>query len=227
MTPRSYERRTRPLRRRPPRLVVRPRVLIICEGTKTEPTYFKNFRNQEHNRLIDIIVDDTAGVPRTLVNRAVEIRKAANRRAQREQDANLRYDEIWCVCDVDAHPMLQEALVQARDNGILVAISNPCFELWLLLHFHDQTAHLSRHEAQTQCRVHLSDYEKAVTKEYFRQLQAAYSTAVRRAEHLRNRHQTAGSPLHENPSTTVDRLTERILELGFQSHIARIQALRQ
>jgi hypothetical protein len=54
-------------------------------------------------------------------------------------------DEVWCVFDVDEHPKLAEARDQANANGIQLAVSNPCFELWLLLHFQEHRAHAGGH----------------------------------------------------------------------------------
>lgn len=48
------------------------------------------------------------------------------------------------------HPGLTDAIEQARQNGIWLAISNPCFELWLVLHFQDQSAWLDSDGA---CRL--------------------------------------------------------------------------
>jgi hypothetical protein len=50
-----------------------------------------------------------------------------------EEEAEI--DEFWCVFDVEwprNHPGLLEAVQQAQANGIYLAISNPCFELWLM-----------------------------------------------------------------------------------------------
>jgi len=51
---------------------------------------------------------------------------------------------------------------QARDNQIHTAISNPCFELWMLVHFQDQSALIDRVHAQRECRGYLSNDEKDV-----------------------------------------------------------------
>jgi hypothetical protein len=64
-------------------------------------------------------------------------------------------DECWCVFDVEwpqNHPHLREAVQLAKDNGIRLAVSNPCFELWLILHFEDQTAHLNTDQAERRSR---------------------------------------------------------------------------
>jgi hypothetical protein len=131
------------LRRRPARFDPRPRILILCEGKVTEPSYFRDFQHQEKNRLVDVVIDDEGGVPKTLVERAVARRKEAEREARLQKDKYLRYDEVWCVFDIDSHPNLPDARQQARANGIELAISNPCFELWLLLHFQGNCPELS------------------------------------------------------------------------------------
>src|SRR5579863_6447941 len=130
----------RNLRRRPPKLQPRTRVLVLCEGEVTEPKYFQAFRHEHRSRLVEVELVSDCGVPKTLVEYAVERKKQAFREAKRYSDPFLKYDEIWCVFDVDAHPHLNEAKNQARDNGLNLAISNPCFELWVLLHFQDQRA---------------------------------------------------------------------------------------
>jgi GT2 family glycosyltransferase len=49
-------------------------------------------------------------------------------------------DEFWVLLDTDHHfrdrnlPGTLQALQEARQAGLEVAVSNPCFELWLLLH---------------------------------------------------------------------------------------------
>ncbi len=91
---------------------------------------------------------EPGGTPKTLVERAVEIKTTAEKAARSGKDENLKYDSVWCVFDVDEHPYLAEAQQQARDNGISVAVSNPCFELWALLHFQEQRGHIERHEVQ-------------------------------------------------------------------------------
>ena len=55
---------------------------------------------------------------------------------------------IWCVFDFDEHPNLSQAITEAAQSGIDVAVSNPCFELWLVLHLQDQTAYTTRRAVQ-------------------------------------------------------------------------------
>jgi hypothetical protein len=117
------------------------------------------------------------------------------------------YDQIWVVFDVDEHPGVPEAKKQAKDNNLMVAISNPCFELWALLHFQNQTGFISRHDAQRLVKTYIPEYEKKLPCEL---LMKRIEDAFRRADELRiqnSRNQCAGN----NPSTDVDHLVQNIL----------------
>ncbi len=98
----------------------------------------------------------------------------------------------------------------ARDNGIELVISNPCFELWLILHFRDQTAYIDRFQLKSACR-NLSESDRAGYPP-FAICVSHYDTAVGRARQLDDRNDRDGEP-GRNPSTSVYRLTERILEI--------------
>src|SRR5665213_2241090 len=192
------------LRRRRPFREVKRRILIVCEGRVTERHYFNDLRHLMRS-LVELDIDP-GGIPKTLVERAVELKKTADRNAKRGKDRNLKYDVIWCVFDVDEHPYLAEAQQQARDNGINVAISNPCFELWALLHFQEQHAHIERHEVRRLCKQHMPGYQKRLP---CATLLAAYDEAVRRSLELAQWHH-ARDTVGANPSTGVHRLTEEI-----------------
>ena len=69
-------------------------------------------------------------------------------RSQPRKHADRDFDEIWCVFDTDQHPNLAQAINEAGQSEIEVAVSNPCFELWLVLHSQEQTAFIDRHDAQ-------------------------------------------------------------------------------
>jgi RloB-like protein len=170
------------------------------------------FARDSANPLVRVRLDDRGGDPKMLVERALELRREAEQEARRLRDDNVEFDEVWCVFDVDQHERLAAAREQARANGIHVALSNPCFELWLLLHFRDHTAHLDGKKAISLLRSHVKGYHKHVDFLVFRD---GYDSAVDRAKNLERRGQSAGSP-DGNPSTSVYRLTERIREEGKQ-----------
>ena len=163
---------------------IRARILILCEGAVTEPEYFKKFISAFKDRLVRVEIDGQGDVPTKLVERAVKRKGQADLRAYRQQDDFLRYNEVWCVFDVDEHSHISEARELARSNEVHLAISNPCFELWALLHFADQTASLDRTAARSLLRRHLPGYRKALP---FARLHPNYAGAVRRAEELERR----------------------------------------
>jgi hypothetical protein len=196
------------LHRRPARREPRRRILVIVEGEVTEAGYFKELRKAFRNPLVAVEIDDAGGVPKTLVERAAARKREAERDAKSRRDEFLRYDEVWCVFDVDEHPHLPDARQQARDNGIELAVSNPCFELWALLHFQAQTAFVERGDARKSLQRHLPGYDKTLP---FKRLHPNYAEAVRRAQELERRREDADDP-GGNPSTGVHRLTERIRE---------------
>jgi hypothetical protein len=96
---------------------------------------------------------------------------------------------------------------QARDNGIRIAISNPCFELWILLHFQDQRAHIERGALHHACVSYLPGYEKEVP---FDKIRANYPMAVQRANELKKWQKTRGLDFQANPWTEVQDLTELV-----------------
>jgi hypothetical protein len=213
-------RRSKPLRRGTPKREPRQRLLVLCEGKITEPTYFRAFRHEHKSHLVDVEVVPECGVPKSLVELAVEQKKRAEKEARRRGDPYLKYDEVWCVFDTDEHPNLLEAKQQAKDNGLKLAISNPCFELWVLLHFQDQRAHQDRAWIQAACRRHLPDFVKQVP---YDRVQPSYAEAVARAKALVKWQAEQDRP-GGNPCTAVHELTERIAELGKDPFLNRKSA---
>lgn len=203
-------RRRHDLRRNSPNREPKKRILIVCEGIRTEASYFSDLRAAFRNPLIDIEIDSKGGVPKTLVERAVAHKKAAERDAHSKRDDFLRYDEVWCVFDVDEHPNILDAQQQARDNKINLAISNPCFELWALIHLQEHSTHEERDVIAHLLRAHFPSYRKVLP---FNQIHSGYHQAVRRARNLEQRRREADD-VGGNPSTGVYRLTETIREGG-------------
>lgn len=176
-------------------------MLIVCEG-KTEEEYFRHLRNTER---IPIRLEIKWGVsPISLVRWAVDLKTTAEEEARK--DANARYEEIWCIYDVDDHQHMAEAAALATTHSIRLGISNPCIELWLLLHFQEQNAHLHRDKALTLCKKHMPSYDKHPPCD---KLHPLCSDAIKRAKKL-DSWQTARNKPGANPSTQVYRLVESI-----------------
>ena len=150
---------------------------------------------------------DSGYVPKSLVNRARTIVKR-----QRKQQQDDRFDEIWCVFDRDEHLDVASAIQEARDMGVGVAFSNPCFELWLVLHVEDRTAHTDRREIQRRCGELGLTEGKWIPEEALRKLESGFPKAKERAQRLDQMHERDGSPVLSNPSATVWRLVDRLRE---------------
>jgi RloB-like protein len=183
-------------------------VLIFAEGKETEPVYFTNWYRQHRDRIIvKVAPHQNVTTPMELVRRAIKQRAGDLRESKR--GLGDAYDEYWCVFDVDTHPYLNEALQLARSEDIRVALSNPCIELWITIHFQDQTAYLSTEAAEEKAAV-LLGCGKAPTPTALERLVERYNDAKERARQLDKKHENHGSPPNSNPSTGVWRLVDII-----------------
>lgn len=182
-----------------------PIILVVTEGECTEPEYLRGFQNAVKNPRVIVETHGGKGSPKSLVEFAKNRLREAEKSAKREQDDNLKYDQVWCVFDVDEHKNLSAARETARQLEIQLAISNPCIEIWLWLHFAEQPGAKERHEIQSMMKTHIAGYDKHVNYIHY---QPGYENAVRRAQKLDEMH---GNPDESpNPSTGVWRLTETI-----------------
>lgn len=203
MSPRP---RSGPPKRSVSRVAVRPQLVVYVEGARTEEEYVV-FWSRKHRTQVRVTIAEEHGVPATLVDRAVAAKRDAAREERRGRGS--AWDEIWCVFDEDEHPDLHDAIARAEANGINVAVSSPCIELWCILHFEDQTAHIERHLAQSRAR-HLLDCDKGLNDNALDLLGERYEEARARAIALDEKHAGDGSPSRNNPSSEVWKLVDKI-----------------
>lgn len=191
--PRTLKRR---VAIRPPRKTL----VVFCEGEKTEPQYLLALRQEPFVKdaaAVDIRVETGRGgaVPLTLVTLA----SAARAKSAAEED---EIDEFWCVFDVEwprNHPHLPETIAKAEAHDIRLAISNPCFELWLILHYRNHGGWLDNSAAVTLRRRLDGSTSKNVDATKYMSL---IEGAVQRAADLDTRHERDGSEFpHNNPSS--------------------------
>jgi hypothetical protein len=186
------------------------RVIVVCEGAKTEPDYLRQLSRLTKTALVQLeIVDSAHTAPKQLVEVACDEVKSLAREAKRSRDKVARNDEVWCVFDVDQHPLIPEALQQAEANGVHVALSNPCIELWFLLHFTDHTSYLERDAARRKLTTELGQYSKGAFD--LRPFIGKYQEARDRAVRLDTKHRDDESTFPDNnPSSGVWRLVETL-----------------
>lgn len=130
--------------------------------------------------------------------------------AKVESSSNgVTFDEIWCVFDRDDHEKIDEAINMAKDNGILVAFSNPNFELWFLKHYADQTGYIDRKSVIQKLKRYMPGYTKAA-RDIYEKLAVLQQDAIIRVRKLRKYHRDNQEPVTRNPSTNVDKLVSSL-----------------
>jgi hypothetical protein len=124
----SFESR---LERKVGQRVSRQRLLVVCGAKVTERDYVQGLKSSAKNSAVSVRVVEHPKAPSQVVSHAARLLEAAGD----------EYDETWCVLDVDEFTDIGQAVADAARQQIRIALSNPCFELWLLLHFCDHRAH--------------------------------------------------------------------------------------
>lgn len=199
-----------------------PVILIVTEGEKSEPKYFEHFRTRQNNVEVRVIPNSKNGGKTDYLNL---IRKAS--RICKDDDLSPKSgDSIWIISDGDVNYQApdavrkkNESLVQARataeKESYSLLISNPCFELWYLLHLRYTTAHLPDYDAVKKAleQAGIKDYEKH--HDLYEQLASETIEAIKRAKRLEIHQVENGFTLplgiNANPFTEVYRLVEKLV----------------
>jgi RloB-like protein len=186
----DFSKETRLERRRDTR-EQRRSVLVVTNGESTEKDYFEALRAEPwvaaSNVKLKVKFENRS--PVAIVTKAAGIR-----------DEN-EYDEAWVVCDADDFDV-RSAGTQADRQSVGLAVSVPCFEVWLILHL---AAGCPGFNNATQADVHLKGLLPTWDKTSLRFLdfQSGVFDAVARAKRL-------DPPPDGNPSTDVWRLIEAL-----------------
>jgi hypothetical protein len=180
----------------------RTKILIVCEGAKTEPNYFRGFPVDKE--VVDVQIEGEGLNTDVLVERAMEM-------SRRAVALKRPYNQVWCVFDRDSFPgdSFNRALQLARGNRIRVAYSNEAFELWYLLHFVFHDTGVTRGKYCEMLTVRLGrEYQKNDPTMY-ETLLSMQGVATRNAGTLLSRYKPC-NPAKDNPSTTVHELVEEL-----------------
>jgi hypothetical protein len=187
----------------------RHRYLIACEGT-TEVGYFHHL-GERLGSLVSLKAVQRQSDPESVVKLAAEHRRKDREAARAAGDPKDVFDGVWAVMDVDTHAHLGRALVAAQRAGIHTAVSNPCFETWLIWHVQDRTAAFSTsQEAKTL-------WQQLCTSSHspgrpLANTDGALDAAIKRANHLAA-HRGRDVPIHQqNPASEVGALVESICQ---------------
>jgi len=193
------------------------KVLIVCEGEKTEPNYFNELISHYKLNTANVAIDGTCGSsPSSVFNRAIE-------KYQTEKNKGDSYDRVYCLFDKDSHTTYQSTIKNiAKQNVVLrnelnltkknkifhASTSVPCFEYWLLLHFHYTTRPYASTGTSSIADQVLKDLKKVmpyskgdknVFATLFNQLDFAKNNAVRGLAQAKANHT-------DNPTTLIHEL---------------------
>ncbi|MCP5383668.1 MAG: RloB domain-containing protein [Sphingomonadaceae bacterium] len=179
------------------------RILLVSEGSKTEPNYLVEFfRLDGGSRIEPFATRDHNTSPTTLLNQAKAI-------LQDDEDFDLAFivgdrDEFDDFAQaVDAAPRLKTT------PKLKYIYSDPCFELWFLLHFEFWDAPIDRHAIRDELKRHIPNYQKrdqAIAREIYEKTDIAMQNSVK----LRAKMECSDSTC---PTTLVDILISDVRKL--------------
>ena len=176
--------------------------VVATEGTHTEKQYLEGLFGSLHLKLEVLSTGETG-------------RSAPNHVLARLVDFNRKYDlgpddERWLMVDVDHNqPQVLSSLCQeAKQRGFGLAVSNPCFEMWLWLHFADpDPADTTCQQLESHLRSTLGSYNKS-NLDVSHYTPERIADAIGRAKSLPH---NPAQPWPDFPGTHVYQLVEHLL----------------
>ena len=193
------------------------RVLVVCEGSKTEPNYLRELADHLMLSSANVEVDGSSG------SSPISVVRHAKSRYREEKEKGDEYDRVFCVFDKDTHESYAQAIqavsefVKSRLAGVFQAVpSVPCFEYWLLLHFEFSTQPYVVNGGKNACahligdlRGYMPNYAKG-DEGVFKKLMNKTDQAM--ANSKRALDQAVASDT-DNPTTRMHELVEYLQQL--------------
>lgn len=156
-------------------------VVIAAEGRYTESIYFEALRDKLRAANVHVEIlqrDDNNSSPESVLSQLQEFKQEYTI----EDD-----DQLWVVVDRDKWTirMISEvARYCHQDNNMNFCLSNPCFELWLLLHIEDVCGYSNAQMEQLQANRKSSQKGNTWLKQRMRDLMGSYQESNYDAESL-------------------------------------------
>jgi hypothetical protein len=190
--------------------------VVAAEDTYAPRQYFDGL---DFHRVKVVVLPTPPGSGLSSPEKVVERLKEAFQEAKRNRECQ-EDDEFWVLFDADHHVRdthlrgTTKALAQAKQVGFEVAISNPCFELWLLLHHEEVPSgqQLSKcAEVEARLNAVLGSYDKTSIKPGVFPIEKV-PAAIRRARVMETNPDAPEGRWPESTGTRVYRLLESILK---------------
>jgi len=199
------------------------RVLIVCEGAKTEPGYLNKLISEYRVPTAKVRVHGECGAA------PISVFEFTERQLRRDPD----FEHIFLIFDRDTHPTYCNTIVKTeglrkknkfKSKNIEAITSVPCFEIWLILHVSNTARPYGQGiDAQSPAQKAIQDlrafpefsnYAKSDTS-FFERIKAKTGLAIGRAKRQIEQARTAGSPRYqEDPSTRFFLVVETLKKIS-------------
>lgn len=188
------------------------RFLIVCEGEKTEPNYFRAFTE----RWSEVKEIKVAGCGCSTCQLIIEAKKIQEKL---ERERMVPFDRVWLVFDKDEFKDFNKAIADAKKEGMNCAWSNQAFELWYVLHFQyldtgvDRKQYIGMIEDKVMKASKSKTFKYKKNDEGFYQILQAHGDeeqAIKRAQKLRENMGKKKNYATHNPRTEVDLLVDEL-----------------
>ncbi len=207
------ERKTSDFRRKasPTRPVkqVQPRILIVCEDSKSSAYYLEELAKDLGLNAVTIEGKRCGSAPSSVLEFAQKMYEDSVKKRE-------PYESVYCVFDRDQHDCFDETInkitqLKQAKKPFFAITTTPCFEFWLILHFgynsksYQVTGNKSPCEnANTDLKKTWSDYAKN-RRTIYMMTKDKLTTAIVNAKQLASYNATTGS---SNPQTNLHELVE-------------------
>lgn len=189
--------------RRQSKQPTRPKILIVCEGEKTEPNYFNGLRNELRLSSAKVeITGKSASNPMGVVSFAKD-------RCGEEERSGFPFDRVFCVFDRNNHGDYDKALREVEktkrpEEVFHATVSVPAFEYYLLLHYEYTTTPCTSAQVLSRLKKHIRGYKKG-NKDILQITRNKLETAKDNARKSLTAARKSGS---DNPITRAHELVE-------------------
>ncbi|MDR0605981.1 MAG: RloB family protein [Bacteroidales bacterium] len=158
---------------------IRPTFFVFCEG-ETEEAYIKYLRSLYRLPIEVVIKVKGSGINKQYIDR------------YKKNKTTHPKDRTFLLYDYDVPEIIDKL---KRIGKVNLIFSNPCFELWYLLHYRSQIAELTSEECVSKLMGHIQNYRKGVLDNKLKdKLSENKNNAISRAKSL---------PRFNNPFTDV------------------------
>lgn len=183
------------------------RILIVTEGSETEPLYFEQIKRKYKlkDNVIFIYPAENSS-PRDVLKTALDKNNYDD------------FDKVYCVFDKDTHDTYAEVVFKIENEKKLAnftaVTSVPCFEFWLILHYKATTKPYYTSDKNKASKNALKDLQRIDplysknNKNYFESIVERTDIAIKNAAIVTNQ------VLGDDPSTKIPVLINEIKDLS-------------